>query len=164
MSGGTNVALNKAASSSSTYKNNSKFTPAKGVDGVDTSFFHTKSGIGQWFQVDLNGSFSAESVELLNKDCASDPACACRLSGANLYLYDGAGNQVLTMKLGNTCGQTIIVQTIPQCLTKLPTNSAIKSPSSPSMNLSLLSSYTEKWYVNWSISKVSALNLALTFL
>jgi hypothetical protein len=42
LSGGTNVALNKVASSSSTYMNNSRFAPSKGVDGDSTTFFHTK--------------------------------------------------------------------------------------------------------------------------
>jgi hypothetical protein len=121
VSGGTNVALNKVASSSSTYRNNSRFAPAKGIDGDSTTFFHTNAGVGEWFQVDLNGAFSLESLEFVNRGCTTDPACACHLTGANVLLYDGADNIVSTMQLGDTCAQSTITEIINQCST--PANS-----------------------------------------
>jgi hypothetical protein len=65
MSGGTNVALNRAASQSTTL---SSFAASRGVDGSNTTFSHTNQGPAQWFEVNLGTAVAANNVE----GCPSD--------------------------------------------------------------------------------------------
>jgi hypothetical protein len=121
ISGRSNVATRKAAVQSSTLSN---YVAAYGVDGSNATFFHTRNGIGEWFQVDLSGAFSVQSVDFVNKGCLNDAGCLCRLSHANVFLLDGSGNTVSTIQLGNTCGKATITNALTQC-----TNSPSKQPS-----------------------------------
>lgn len=115
ISEGINVALNKAASQSSTYNDDSRFSADKGVDGDAATFFSSNPGVGEWFEVDLSDAFSVDSLRFLNRGCATNPECLCRLTGANVFLYDGAGNKVSAMQLGDTCASTDIIEPISQC-------------------------------------------------
>ena len=80
-----NVALNKPASQSSTY-NSAVDTAYKTVDGNDNSFAHTKcfQGIQQWWQVDLEDTFTIVSMEVVGRlDC-----CNGRLHDYDIYFMD----------------------------------------------------------------------------
>jgi hypothetical protein len=113
ISGGINVAVNKAASQSSTIN---PYVASRGVDGSSTTFSHTKEGSAEWFQVDLGATVTADSIVILNRDCVANPTaqCLCRMSNANLIFMDASNNQVATIPLGDTCGKDTIT-TFTQC-------------------------------------------------
>lgn len=80
-----NVALNKPAIESSTY-NNAGGGPSKAVDDNDNSFTHTQcwKGINQWWQVDLEDTFTISSMEIVNRqDC-----CGGRLHDYDIFFMD----------------------------------------------------------------------------
>jgi hypothetical protein len=114
ISGGTNVAVNKAASQSSTIN---PHVASRGVDGSSTTFSHTNEGSAEWFQVDLGATATADRIVILNRDCGNTETtaqCLCRMSNANLIFMDASNNQVATSPLGNTCGKDTIT-TFTQC-------------------------------------------------
>lgn len=117
-SGGSNVAIGKTATQSSTLNASSKsrksakislrnFNAANAVDGNLTTFSHTDDA-NAWLEIDLGKKHAINSVGIQNRWCG-DPSdqdgCLCRLSNATLYLIDGMGTKVLSMPIGNTCGQ-----------------------------------------------------------
>ena len=107
LSAGTNVALNKNATQSSTLDNSR--SAVKGVDGNDASFSHTGDGDpSPWFNVDLEGSFNTEFIKIKNRYCGSNPSdpngCLCRLSNAEVQLFDAQNTLVRTEVIGDTCG------------------------------------------------------------
>ena len=115
--GGSNVAKNKDATQSSVFKgDNRKFGSSNGVDGDLSSFFHTKAGIGEYYEVDLGASFDVESLILKNRGCAKNADCLCRLSHAQVNLYDGSNNIIWTKQLGDTCGEENITDQVAGCV------------------------------------------------
>ncbi len=107
-SSGNNVAENKTARQSSTFKGNPRFGANRAVDGNENTFSHTVASreCSPWWEVDLGGLFPIESVNILNRWCQdeSDPTeCLCRLSHASLALFDDQGRCVESISLGNTC-------------------------------------------------------------
>lgn len=111
-SSGKNVALLGSATQSSTYKGNSRFEAFNAIDGMNSTFSHTKD-VNAWLEVDFTFSLAVESVVILNRWCvdSSDPnGCLCRLSDSKLTLYHKNGAPVSTHKIGNTCGSPVVLQ------------------------------------------------------
>ncbi|KAL3790827.1 hypothetical protein ACHAWO_010666 [Cyclotella atomus] len=127
LSGGTNVALEKGASQSSTLN---AFAASRGVDGSSTTFSHTTQGSAEWFEVDLGATVTADSIVILNRDCGASETtakCLCRLSNANLILLDGSNNQVATIPLGDTCGKFTITTGLKQCVANSPSRTPLRN-------------------------------------
>lgn len=107
LSGNVNVALGKTATQSSTLKtNNDKFGADNAIDGDSVTFSHTGDA-NPWWMVDLEASFSVESVVIMNRWCQDFNdmnACLCRLSDASVSLLDGNNNVIATNSMNNTCG------------------------------------------------------------
>jgi hypothetical protein len=100
LSDGMNVA--KSASQSSTLK---RFEASRAIDGKPFSFSHT-SDANAWLEIDLEGLYPINSVEIANRWCkdASDPrGCLCRLSDAKVSLIDENGNEVASQSIGDAC-------------------------------------------------------------
>ncbi len=98
-----NIALNKAASQSSTLGTNAAHFS---VDGDLTTFSHTDDDNASW-EVDLGSTYSLKSVMIKNRWCddSSDPnGCLCKLSGAMLSLLNEEGEVVSAEAIGDTCG------------------------------------------------------------
>lgn len=106
MSSGVNVALNKTAHQSSTFK---AFNALLALDGSYTSFSHTESNDTEaLWEVDLGDSFSLESIFIKNRFCGDVndvTGCLCRLSSARLSLIGDQDEVVLSQTLGDTCGE-----------------------------------------------------------
>jgi hypothetical protein len=108
ISSGTNVALGKPSSQSSTLN---AFGSQLAVDGKNNTFSHTNVAAGGspvWWKVDLGNKFAIESVLVLNRWCVSpaDPnGCLCRLSQASLFLMDSNSEVVASQSVGSTCGE-----------------------------------------------------------
>jgi hypothetical protein len=102
--GTINVARGKLANASSVYGGE---TPQKAVDGDLTTLFHSKSkndgDANPWLHIDLGASCRGCKIVIHNRDVDT-----CGLSYANLMLYDGSGNVVKTINVGNTCGRAIL--------------------------------------------------------
>jgi hypothetical protein len=119
---GTNVVRGKAATSSSVHHTPSIFPggtagPSNAVDGDLTNVFHTNSrhdggDNNPWLNIDLGASVEACKIVIYNKWCGdvNDSAhpCLCRLSQANLKLYDSSNNVIKTINVGDTCGKAIL--------------------------------------------------------
>jgi len=107
LSEGVNVALGKIATQSSTVQDNDgKFGADKAIDGDKVTFSHTRHG-NSWWMVDLEASFSVESVVILNRWCQDSNdinGCLCRLSDASVSLLDDNNNVISTTSTNNTCG------------------------------------------------------------
>jgi hypothetical protein len=104
ISKGSNVAIGKDATQSSTFKDK---VASKAVDGKMNSFSHTGSdNCGGWWQIDLGDSFTIESIKILNRWC-SNPSdsigCLCRLSQAAISLFSHDGKWVNAAFNGDTC-------------------------------------------------------------
>jgi phage-related protein len=109
ISSGNEIARNKSARQSSTFKT---FSADRALDGDLISFSHTNGfGSSVWWEVDLGDEYPIESVTIMNRWCGSvsDPnSCLCRLSSASLSLIDGQ-NQVTSSKvIGDTCKKTTL--------------------------------------------------------
>jgi hypothetical protein len=129
ISGGPNIALSGTASQSSTFKDNEvKFGASKAIDNDNSTFSHTYLGVGAWWQVDLQGLFDIESVVILNRYCGQqDPTgCLCRMSGAELKLYDDSGGLLEARRLGNTCGELLLVESFASCAGRTPINRKLR--------------------------------------
>ena len=100
----SNVALNGAASQSSTLNTKSA---SLAIDGDATTFSHTATDdLDASWEVDLGSMTSLKSIEIKNRWCGdqSDPhGCLCRLSGATMLLLDDQDLVVATKTMGNTC-------------------------------------------------------------
>ena len=110
MSSGSNVAVGKSATQSSTFKR--KFPAANAIDGVASgkSFSHTNPSVNKfgWWEVNLNGAFKIDSILIKNRYCRSvddQPGCLCRLSHSAVVLLDSNGNWVASQFIGDTCGE-----------------------------------------------------------
>ena len=108
---GNNVAAGKISSQSTTYKDKANFAAGSAVDGNNTTFSHTAGRDKlSWWEVDLGGMFSIESVKILNRWCQnlSDPTgCLCRLSHAAVLLFDDQHKWVHGTIIGNMCGKLV---------------------------------------------------------
>jgi hypothetical protein len=109
---GANVAEGKTATQSSTFLTTSgrSFDAYRAVDGDRGTFSHTNDA-NPWLEIDLGMGGEISSVEILNRWCKSscDPSgCLCRLSGAVLSLVDNLGEQIVSLTIGDTCGQSTL--------------------------------------------------------
>jgi hypothetical protein len=99
---GTNVAKGKSATSSSSWL----YGPQNAVDGDLATFFLSKSkdsgDANPWLNIDLGASCRGCRIVIHNRPNT------CLLSNVNLMLYDGSGNVVKTINVGNTCGRAIL--------------------------------------------------------
>jgi hypothetical protein len=143
---GTNVARGKMATASST--NSADEDPKRAVDGSLTTLFHSKrraSGdYNPWLNIDLGSSFEATQIVIYNRWCenASDKSrCLCRLSQANLLLYDDLGAVVSTFNLGNTCGKATLEY---------------------ALDLKCTASSSKEWNQNWKVNFIEAFDGSLS--
>lgn len=106
---GTNIALGKTATQSSTLvrKSQESLNASNAVDGDLTTFSHTKDA-SAWLEVDLEDAHPINNVGIVNRWCRAptDPTeCLCRLSGTTLSLVDDLGKEISSISIGDTCGQ-----------------------------------------------------------
>ncbi len=89
---GSNLAAGRPAFQSSTYQNNTNsFGPGRVVDNSNSSFNHTNSQQGAWWEVDLGSSQNISSVRIFNRgDC-----CSGRLSNFDIKIYNSRGGNVV---------------------------------------------------------------------
>ena len=112
MSGGSNIALGKSTSQSSTYKNNeAQFGSANAVDNNQGTFSHTDANaVGlAWYELNLGSEQNIDSITIFNKWCTNSndqPGCLCRMSNAVISLVNDLGQTVATKNLGDTCGKS----------------------------------------------------------
>jgi hypothetical protein len=110
---GANVAKGKSATQSSTFvapKSRRSFDAYHAVDGDHDTFSHTNDA-NPWLEIDLGENIDIFSVGILNRWCkdSSDPGgCFCRLSGAVLSLVDNLGEEITSLTIGDTCGQSTL--------------------------------------------------------
>lgn len=110
-SSGFNIAESKTADQSSTFnEDNPRFGPENAVDSNENTFSHTNAynKCSSWWEVDLGGLFSIESIMIINRWCKNptDPAaCLCRLSHVTISLFDDNGQFVESGSIGNTCSK-----------------------------------------------------------
>jgi hypothetical protein len=104
-----NIALDKAATQSSTYKDKARFEASKAIDGDSTTLFsHTGRDDCIWYELDLgeNNLFAIESIKIVNRWCEDEHdsnECLCRLLYVTVSLLDN-GKWVDATLTGNTCG------------------------------------------------------------
>ena len=102
------MALAGSASQSSTFKNNaSKFGASNAIDNNESDFSHTDGAGGSWWEVNLSNAVNVQSIEIDNRGCPSHPVCLCRMSYANVSLYDEDGNIIDSRSVGDTCGRNV---------------------------------------------------------
>ena len=132
---GVNVALNKAASQSTTL--NTKFA-SLAIDGDETTFSHTATDdLNASWEVDLGSAHFLKLVEIKNRWCAepSDPSgCLCRLSGTIMSLLDDQDLVVATKTLGDTCGVFDLSFDLLTCPSSASQASSLKPTSQPSIS------------------------------
>jgi hypothetical protein len=109
---GTNVALGKTATQSSTFASSSGeyFDAFNAIDGNPNTFSHTKDS-NSWIEVDLKDSFPVNTITILNRWCrkVKDPSgCLCKLTDATLSLIDDLGAEITSTSLGDTCGKSTL--------------------------------------------------------
>jgi hypothetical protein len=103
-----NIALSGTASASSAYTNAD--TASKAIDGNMQTIYHSKNAQegdpAPWLQIDLPASYEAHKIIIHNRGCGDEvkDQCLCRLSYANLLLYDESGAVVSSISTGDTCG------------------------------------------------------------
>ena len=134
---GTNVALQGSVRQSSAFNGNSaRFGPENAIDNDVSTFSHTKNEFGSWWEVDLRELVGIQSIRILNRYCGSDTSdphnCLCRISNAEIYLYDDHNDTVATRVLGDTCGEHIVLEEFISCTSTQAVPS--KTPSSPPTN------------------------------
>jgi hypothetical protein len=92
------------------------YTPSKAIDGNMQTYFQSKSAVdgdpAPWLQIDLPASYEARRIMIHNKWCNDvndvQHKCLCRLSYANLLLYDESGAVVSSISTGDTCGKSTL--------------------------------------------------------
>ena len=111
-SNGVDVASQGTATQSSTYLNNeSKFGAAEAIDAKPSDFSNTAiSNSPAWWQLSLQNTVAVQSIEIDNRACVNDSSCLCRMTNANLKVYDTNGVLLATKNLGNTCSRSIITE------------------------------------------------------
>ena len=133
---GTNFALQGKVDQSSVFKGNQdKFGPENAIDNDVSTFSHTELIFGSWWEIDLQQLVSVQSIHILNRYCGSDTSdphdCLCRMSNAEIYLYNDYNDTVATRVLGDTCGEQIVLEQFASCTstTAPPTQSPSASPT-----------------------------------
>jgi hypothetical protein len=109
---GTNIAVGKTATQSSTFltKSGEYFDAFYAIDGDTNTFSHTKDS-NSWIEVDLGNSFPVNTITILNRWCgnSNDPkGCLCKLTGATLSLIDDSETEITSTTIGDTCGQSTL--------------------------------------------------------
>lgn len=62
-----------------------RFPASNAIDGNPETFNHTLTGVGQWWEVQLKGTYSINKITIQNRlDC-----CRYRLQKANVSIYNG---------------------------------------------------------------------------
>jgi hypothetical protein len=105
-----NIARSGTASASSALDT---YTASKAIDGNMQTMYHSKSAQegdpAPWLQIDLPASYEARKIVIHNRGCGGvNDQCLCRLSKANLLLYDGSGAVVSSISTGDTCGKATL--------------------------------------------------------
>eukprot|EP00956_Cyclotella_meneghiniana_P001274 scaffold1368_cov68-Cyclotella_meneghiniana.AAC.10 len=81
------------------------------VDGDLKTFTHTYMvGSFEWWEIDLGGTYSIESLKIYNRWCQDpldQPKCLCRLSHAVILLIDGDGSVVHSSVMGDMCRELL---------------------------------------------------------
>ena len=133
---GTNFALQGKVDQSSVFKGNQdKFGPENAIDNDVSTFSHTELIFGSWWEIDLQQLVSVQSIHILNRYCGSDTSdphdCLCRMSNAEIYLYNDYNDTVATRVLGDTCGEQIVLEEFVSCTstTAPPAQSPSVSPT-----------------------------------
>lgn len=90
---GVNVAEGKTVTKPTQFTNEQDLTSA------------TNTNDAAYWEIDLETANTVDSVVIIN-NCVEDGNvdCLCMLSGATLSLLDGAGEEISTILLGDTCG------------------------------------------------------------
>jgi hypothetical protein len=140
---GVNVAEGTNASQSSTFvtKFGRSFDAYHAVDGDHDTFSHTNDA-NPWLEIDLREISEISSVGILNRWCrdSNDPSgCLCRLSGAVLSFVDNLGEQITSVTIGDTCGQSTLEYVFDPSPEFCLVSSVSFSPRTPS--LFILASY-----------------------
>jgi len=116
-SSGENVALLGYARQSSLLNGNIKFRASHAIDGINSTFSHTKD-MKAWIEIALTAPVRIDYVVILNRWCvdSSDPnGCLCRLSYSRLTLYNEFDSPVSTTTFGSTCDALVVAQEILSC-------------------------------------------------
>lgn len=159
-----NIAFEKNAYQSSTFKN---FDAFRAVDGVKTppSFSHTDpSQTEAWLVVDLETLVDVGEVKVLNRSCKSNPQCLCRLTNATVSLLDESDAVITTRSVGDTCGVlTVSEMFCSGTVTPSPTASPTRATSCSSLAQKVkIESTTGQPIQVFEIQTISAgLNVAL---
>jgi hypothetical protein len=138
---GTNVAVGKTATQSSTFvtKSGEYFDAFYAIDGDTNTFSHTKDS-NSWIEVDLGNSFPVNTITILNRWCGNfnDPkGCLCKLTGATLSLIDDSDTEITSTTIGDTCGQSTLEYVFDPSPDFCPTSS-VSFLSNRSEHISLL--------------------------
>jgi hypothetical protein len=152
---GTNIAIGKAASQSSTYHcDGASCVAINAIDGNMTTLSHTNSWYdgddsNPWLNIDLGTSSKVQKIVIHNRWCDDvddNYQCLCRLSNANVLLYDGSGSVKSSFSVGDTCGEATLEYDLctsptfsPTVATCLPNASKVKIIASPGNYLQLFS-------------------------
>ena len=82
------IAKGKQTEMSSEY--NAHYSSEKGVDGSMNTIFHTKKGLGEWWELDLGADMPISMVKIHNRsDCCRD-----RIKGCVLQIFDSDRMQI----------------------------------------------------------------------
>jgi insulin receptor substrate 1 len=108
-------------------------------DNIDVYSLTAANDLNAYWQVELDSDYYVNDVIIANLYCGGLPSadaangnCTCRLSGAVIKLLDSSNLLIVKRTLGNTCGQTILMEVFeenPNCRTMSPSTSPSTSPS-----------------------------------
>ncbi|KAL7509263.1 hypothetical protein ACHAXN_006280 [Cyclotella atomus] len=108
-------------------------------DNIDVYSLTAANDLNAYWQVELDSDYYVNDVIIANLYCGGLPSadaangnCTCRLSGAVIKLLDSSNLLIVERALGNTCGQTILMEVFeenPNCRTMSPSTSPSTSPS-----------------------------------
>ncbi len=71
--GGTNLAIGKTVSQSSTYQNNNDFNAQRAIDGNTNIFTHTNNDANAWWEIDLGSLSQITNIQVFNRaDCCQN--------------------------------------------------------------------------------------------
>ena len=136
-SDGNNVALSGTATQSSTKASEDpqKFQAINSIDDkIEGYFSHTdEDDTSAWWQVKLASAVDVQKVTIYNRYCGPDREidankCKCRMSDANVELYDSDNEMVVQYNLGDMCDESMKSVDTDSCLgliSKLPKESVL---------------------------------------
>ncbi|KAL7519551.1 hypothetical protein ACHAWX_004352 [Stephanocyclus meneghinianus] len=113
-SSGTNIALQGTATQSSDCDNREVCGASRGIDDDNTTFSQTNDS-NAWWEIDLGGLYSIDSVLVVNRYCGIEEGgiplgCLCRLSNSTITLLDKTEAIVALKTIGNTCDQLTVTK------------------------------------------------------